>query len=745
MTIREAVDADIPYDQGTNKHWLGAVFERRLQYDGYYGWVKGQYQGLQVSHTHANQLAAGSATQVWRRDAYGHVVKEGLPTGSSGDPSEHVLQARDAWGRATQAQLGNGLRVGAESDSATGQLVSLCVGAAPGQCGALDRGYAYDGWGNLVQQTQGTPLAMESFGYDKLHRLTSSQRNGALAVTLGYHGNGNLKYKSDYSQATDGAYGYGAKPHAVTSVQGADGVQRCFAYDGAGNQVSQRRIAGSSCPSATAVERLLTYEIGHRPETVTGGMMYGWQRLLFRYDGNGDRYLQRRQSHEVPRQDHQITLYPFPGYEVEVERIGDTWRPVAGRQRLGDWGMWTGTASQGQLVYWHGDRLGSPAAKSNSAGTVLERHGFDAWGAGRNGSWQPNADGRLNSAVSPRGFTGHEHLDEVGGLIHMNGRGYDPRLGRFLSVDPIIQFPSNSQSLNPYSYLMNNPLSGTDPTGYCSEPIPGSRIRNFDKCKVEEDAGGSSEMPGMGTGGPASSGSDSSGITISNNHTGSGQRSLATNINEGASRTLLSGGTPAGDRDYVTIDGIEPDNKDEFDENGMRISVYDAPLEIVRPSRQQRYDELRRNIGNRDGRLILWYVAENGPIGGAAGYGVASVIGYGMRGYAAWRTAQGAVSELSFTRSQLQHAFKHSRDFGVTGNANSKTLSEFSSVIQSHVNAVGTRAIRGTYRGNSVTHYVDPLTGLNVIRDSSGNFLSGWRLSSQQLQHVLTTGKLGGG
>jgi len=51
-------------------------------------------------------------------------------------------------------------------------------------------------------------------------------------------------------------------------------------------------------------------------------------------------------------------------------------------------------------------------------------------------------------------------------LIHMNGRVYDYNLGRFLSVDPFIQAPSNSQSLNPYSYIMNNPLSGIDPTGY---------------------------------------------------------------------------------------------------------------------------------------------------------------------------------------------------------------------------------------------------------------------------------------
>jgi RHS repeat-associated protein len=66
---------------------------------------------------------------------------------------------------------------------------------------------------------------------------------------------------------------------------------------------------------------------------------------------------------------------------------------------------------------------------------------------------------------TPRGFTQHEHLNSVE-LIHMNGRAFDYNLGRFLSVDPIIQFPTNSQSLNPYSYIMNNPLAGTDPTGF---------------------------------------------------------------------------------------------------------------------------------------------------------------------------------------------------------------------------------------------------------------------------------------
>jgi len=65
-----------------------------------------------------------------------------------------------------------------------------------------------------------------------------------------------------------------------------------------------------------------------------------------------------------------------------------------------------------------------------------------------------------------RGFTDHEHLDEVE-IIHMNGRVYDYNLGRFMSVDPMVH--SGSQGLNPYSYIMNNPLSGTDPTGYAPE------------------------------------------------------------------------------------------------------------------------------------------------------------------------------------------------------------------------------------------------------------------------------------
>uniref|UniRef100_UPI00313810AD RHS repeat-associated core domain-containing protein n=1 Tax=Variovorax sp. YR752 TaxID=1884383 RepID=UPI00313810AD len=64
-----------------------------------------------------------------------------------------------------------------------------------------------------------------------------------------------------------------------------------------------------------------------------------------------------------------------------------------------------------------------------------------------------------------RGYTGHEHLDDVG-LIHMNGRIFDPTLGRFMQTDPFVQDPGNLQNFDRYAYCYNSPTTCTDPSGY---------------------------------------------------------------------------------------------------------------------------------------------------------------------------------------------------------------------------------------------------------------------------------------
>lgn len=67
--------------------------------------------------------------------------------------------------------------------------------------------------------------------------------------------------------------------------------------------------------------------------------------------------------------------------------------------------------------------------------------------------------------MSDRGFTTAEHLDEFG-LINMNGRMYDPAVGRFISADPSVPYPDDMQSYNRYAYVRNNPTGFVDPSGY---------------------------------------------------------------------------------------------------------------------------------------------------------------------------------------------------------------------------------------------------------------------------------------
>nr|WP_275974678.1 RHS repeat-associated core domain-containing protein [Shewanella algicola] len=98
-------------------------------------------------------------------------------------------------------------------------------------------------------------------------------------------------------------------------------------------------------------------------------------------------------------------------------------------------------------------------------GAVLQHRGYDVFGRPRDIAAGNTLLSGTNWQGVTKGYTDHEHLIDQE-LIHMNGRIYDFNIGRFLSVDPFLQFPENSQSANPYSYILNNPMSGTDPTGY---------------------------------------------------------------------------------------------------------------------------------------------------------------------------------------------------------------------------------------------------------------------------------------
>ena len=97
---------------------------------------------------------------------------------------------------------------------------------------------------------------------------------------------------------------------------------------------------------------------------------------------------------------------------------------------------------------------------------------------------------------------------------------------------------------------------------------------------------------------------------------------------------------------------------------------------------------------------------------------------------------------LSFSGKQLQEKFKHAGDFGVDGNYNLANRLRFQQAIEQHVADTTDLVLHGTYRGNQAIFVVDGKTGLTVILDPSGGFISGWKLGQEQLANVLFRGKL---
>ncbi len=130
-----------------------------------------------------------------------------------------------------------------------------------------------------------------------------------------------------------------------------------------------------------------------------------------------------------------------------------------------------GTTPFSTTAYALSDHLGSSDAlvdgTAGKVGNLLVQENFAPFGLRRGSNWTgaPSApDWAAIAKTTRRGFTFHEMLDNIG-LVHMNGRVYDPNVGRFMSTDSLIGDLSDSQSVNPYAYVGNRPLSAVDPSG----------------------------------------------------------------------------------------------------------------------------------------------------------------------------------------------------------------------------------------------------------------------------------------
>ncbi len=361
--------------------------------------------------------------------------------------------ANDARGDVIDETLGSNLKVVTGRDPLTGRMDYRQAGVGGGS-GVQNLAYLYDVNDNLSQRGDanqtgtcsvggvGSKLC-ETFTYDSLDRLDTVRRNGTLTLDANYDLSGNLTSRSDV-----GTYTYHAtRKHAVTAAG-----SNSFAYDANGNVITRN--------GAT---------LGWASYDLPTSLASGGNTASFAYTPERARWRQIAVTAGVT----ETTIYVAGVLEKVTKPSVTLWKHyVASPTGMGAVYVRRSDGTS-DTYYLTTDQLGSTDRILKAAtGTVQVAESFDAFGKRRGSDWQGAPSAADLTAISnstPDGFTGHEMLDGVG-LIHMNGRVYDPTVGRFLSVDPIVRDIDASQSWNGYGYVEGRTLSATDPSGHSACP-----------------------------------------------------------------------------------------------------------------------------------------------------------------------------------------------------------------------------------------------------------------------------------
>lgn len=331
------------------------------------------------------------------------------------------LDTVNARGQATSQTYGNLLSTKRTFD-ARGNLLSVITPD-------IQRwNYAYDAVSNLVRRTDVQRNLMEDFEYDALNRLVTVKQNGVVSQRMTYDNAGNITSKT--------------------------GVGTDFVYQ----EGTNRLVSFNACQPMPKLWNNIQYTSFHKISRVN----CSGQSMTLTYGP----YKSRVKAVTTADGTTETKYYAGNLYE-EITKGGEIRRlcyVYAGDRAVA---IHESSSTHGQkMLYLHRDHLGSVQAYSDASGNLVQKLSYDAWGRRRDpATWEYYDRIADAHAENPWGFTGHEHLDMFE-MVNMDGRMYDPVIGRFLSPDPIVQAPDFTQGLNRYTYCLNNPLSLTDPSGY---------------------------------------------------------------------------------------------------------------------------------------------------------------------------------------------------------------------------------------------------------------------------------------
>ncbi|WP_299589243.1 RHS repeat-associated core domain-containing protein [uncultured Microbulbifer sp.] len=413
----------------------------------------------------------------YRYNARGYM--QSLSSDAAGNNSLQTFDSINAWGQVEQETYGNGLITNRTYDPYTGRLETIKTGGGQVQ----NNEYRWRSNGTLQSRlTYNASQALqkqEDFSYDGLNRLrhATMQVGGDRVLSTQYDKLGNILAKtSSVSNDTQvSGYQYGefgnAGPNAVSSVT-INGISQSLYYDANG--------AIERYDAASGDDKWISWNARQLPTEIVLGSSQSdstpTARDRFHYGPDGQRFY-RESSWMEDGQLKTEKAFIVGSYEeqipadtsiltIEKTTLAGSVQHIAIKDLTG---------TSGEYQYLHRDHLGSIEKITDEAGLEILNLAFNPDGSRRQGDWSGDLNQQqlqellaVQGLTTKRGYTGHEHLDRTG-LIHMNGRIYDPTLGRFLSPDPIVQAPTYSQSWNRYSYVFNNPLSFTDPSGYEAE------------------------------------------------------------------------------------------------------------------------------------------------------------------------------------------------------------------------------------------------------------------------------------
>ncbi|MDY0743340.1 RHS repeat-associated core domain-containing protein [Paucibacter sp. R3-3] len=392
--------------------------------------------------------------------------------------------AIDGEGHSTRQQLGASSLLLRQYNRYTGRLEAVRGGAPAGgdvNASQQDDTYQYDVLGNLIyraQLTNSATLIQESFEYDELNRLETSQLGG-VSNSFSYDTLGNLKSKAHVGTYAYPASGAGAvRPHALSAITGtvAGLVNPGFSYDANGNLVSglNRSYAWTAADQPRSIDKLSAGVAVQRTEFVYGPDHQRVKQQVSTMSGGSP-------------QASTSTIFYAGAFQKEIDATANV---TIIRISLGDLGYveerLSGTAVAADATATRNarlflkDHLDSVIGVMDEAGTVLQRMSYDAWGRRRNPDGSDDGWDSLGTLANNQdnsGFTGHEQLDQLG-LVDMNARMYDPITGRHTSADPTVPNPADQQAFNRYSYVLNNALIYTDPTGLAPELLVFASLTN---------------------------------------------------------------------------------------------------------------------------------------------------------------------------------------------------------------------------------------------------------------------------